>query len=342
MAENSVKLTADLSNIDNFEACRTFFVKLHEKESTFLTVEELRKLISAQNMTFSPEDFTQHEYLSNLEGLKFNNDKMTVKLEFIAGGGVVDFCNELYDLFTDMNAKRVRITAVDDNDFDKIDWKTEGKNSSSDPFAEHGFKRPRLPIRKRANGAFNAIAPTGEVMARIHLKSGHLCGVQQILSKKDGSVALSFEYKNGVPHGEVVIDHADGKPAIRSNYSNGVLHGNAYLKCPEGHLSKSANFVRGKLHGPQLIHKPGDEVPMFEAEYLNGELEGTVSLRKPDGEVISADFEKGKPTNDIHPHEYIAIMASEGALIPHRKFLNFIDPSLFYGALKKMNLKKIK
>lgn len=338
MAENWVTITADISKVEDYKSCKQFLTSLYKEGEKCDVIGELNKLAAAQNISFCAEDFTQYEYLTAVESLKINEDKKTFKAEFNTGSGVVEFCNQLYELFTDISAKRIKIKAVDDNELEEIDWKTTDLGDLN----VNAFKKPRTPIKKGGNGFFDVIAPTGDVFARICLKSGHLDGVQEILNKKDGSVAMAYGYKAGVPHGAVIVRHSDGKIAVKANYSMGLLHGEAYLHQPDGHVGINAFYKHGMLHGHQLLHRPSENEPTFEADYKDGSPEGIVKFKKPDGEIIDIEFKGGEPTSDLLPHEYVAISASENALIPHKKYMKFIDPESFYKFLKQLDLKKSK
>lgn len=337
MAENWVTITADISKVNDYASCRDFLINLHKGGDNCSVIDQLERLVESQNISFYPKDFTQYEYLVALENLTIKEDKKTFKAEFNTGSGVVEFCNQLYDLFNDINAKRIKIKAVDDNEFEDIQWKGFGSKSAID-FSVKAFTKPRSPVKKGATGFFDVVTPAGDVFAKIHLKSGHLDGVQKILSKDDGTAVMVYGFKSGIPHGSIIVYHSDGKIAVKANYVNGLLHGEAYLHQPDGHVGIKSFYKNGELHGHQVLHRPGDKEPTFEAYYKNGTPEGTVRFKKPDGEIINIEFKDGEPVKELRPHEYVAITASESKLIPHKKYMKLVDPELFYQVLKQTTI----
>lgn len=338
MAEIWVSVSANLAKVKDYEAAKEFLVNLAKPGEEASPVEELERLIASQGCRFDVYDFPQAEYLSAMENLVIKDDKKSFKASFNVGSDVVEFCQNMSALLAGINAKWVKIKAVDDNEFEEIDWRSVEGTPDYYP-SPKAIGQPFRPVLKDASGSFEAIAPDGNRFAYLSLAAGHLDGVQKMLDQSKGNVIAEFGYKAGVLHGDIVFLHRNGSVAIKATYVDGLLDGEAMLQFPDGQLGIRSSFRQGELHGHQVLYKPKETEPSFEATYVSGKPHGVVRFKAPDREIACIEFADGEPVNGAELHQHMGISASEAALVPHRRYMDFIEPIKFYKLLNRMNIK---
>ena len=327
MAEYRVAITADLSKTEDYEGFRNFLETLYSQSEGCDTEKELEKLLASQKCEYRSREFTWHEYLSAMEDLSIKEEK-TFKALFTVGDGAIDFCNELNLLLKKVNAKRVKIKLVCDEDEEEIDWKVLGGPQKTSAIF---LRKSEALLVDGASGHYNLVSKTGFLFGKLKIELGHLAG-EQTMFNKYGDVLCVIDFKSGIPHEKLKVLYPDGSEMLEGAFKEGMLDGPFLCWENNGHVKVRANYKSGLLHGAQCIHLSTEQKPHLQANYKNGLPDGLAMWRVGalTDKSCYAEFKSGKAIEKIGYLDMISLEALEGKLTPHESIMIFIDPHRFY------------
>nr|WP_129591647.1 hypothetical protein [Pseudomonas sp. ZH-FAD] len=338
MAEYRVKISADLSKVENYEGCRNFLKTLHSASESCNTEKELEMFLASQKCEHRPRDFIWHEYLSAIEDLSIKEEEKTFKALFTVGDGAIDFCSELNLLLKKIKSKQIKIELTYDGGQEAIDWKSLGKPEN---IATIFLRKPEPPLINGASGHYSLVSRTGILLGKLNIELGHLAGGQTMFNKY-GNVLCIINFKSGIPHGKFKAYYPDGSNMLEGAFKEGVLDGQFLGWENNGHVKIKSNYKNGLLDGAQYIHLSTEQKPHLQANYKNGLLNGPAIWRGGfmADKSCHAVFRSGKPSESIDEFTMACLETLEDKLAPHESIMMFIDPHQFYELISKHALEQ--
>jgi len=346
MAENWVTVKGDISSVLDLDSFKDFFGSLKtdkDKSSSSL----LKVLIVKQNISYDTEKFRWKDYLSSIQSVKIKKNKksITFKAEFNTGTGVSEFCKDMYELLKELKVKKLKITAIDDDEFDEIDWKTETSKS----FKLHifpglmylyGFRKPYEEFLENYTGVVHSYV-NNQLDGVINVKNGHLHGLQTLLQTSDNSKSYAeIGYLEGSLHGSMKFFHPNGNLNIEATFNEGVLSGKTAAYYPDNSLAVNAFYANNMLSGKQYFYD-SQGICVYEADYLNGLPHGIATVIDNDNKYL-VKFNSGVLVEIISSYVRELVEKYHRVLWPlDGTTLIYVEPEALYDTLKDTSLIRI-
>lgn len=164
-----------------------------------------------------------------------------------------------------------------------------------------------------AHGPLTRYGAGGDVLLQAELQQGRLAGALRVYDEQ-GALLRDARYVDGKLHGEV-LSYRDGKLASSQHFHQGIPHGVCVLYAPSGLEALRQTYLMGKLDG--VSEHLQDKVVVRRETYQSGTLEGDTREYSPDGALLAV-----LPYRAGVLHGVCVRYGPDGALQAERRYVN--------------------